>query len=164
MLNAFQYRLVEETLVEKEVYEAMVNTRARITETLTASKGGLHLYREPASASAGRVPGPTAPPASAPAPARQGRRPEFPDLPEGTPPPGMVPKRKATVRPPSRGAVQQEPVAAGEGSGVPGDVLAAADPLRQSKDRVAPYTPDTKPSSNPTDPFPQLGLKGRPLG
>lgn len=72
--------------------------------------------------------------------------PTLPDLPVGVPP---------AQRNPAQRTDQQD--------GVPMDVMAVGDPLRDAQQRVAPYVPPTTPSSG-SNPFPQLGLKGRPLG
>jgi len=123
MLNAVQNRMVEEALVEKEVYDAMITMRARIGEIVG-------------------TPSPTP---------EKPEYPELPDLPVGKPPPGYHGKGRV-ARPMDHGAP----------AGVPAEVMAVADPTRDPARPVAAFIPETQPSPT-NNPFPQLGLLGRPL-
>jgi hypothetical protein len=159
MLNAVQNRMVEEALVEKEVYEAMLKMRASIGELLGTSASG-------SSGSGTKVRG-------------QNPVPEFDDLPVGTPPPWHPAAQKmqtadgraVAIPPPLPEPAQMQPRTAPSPSAsqlprdtmVPAEVLAVGDPMRDPQRQITPFTPPTA-EKNGGDPFPQLGPKGRPLG
>lgn len=183
MLNAIQAWAIEDSLLEKEVREARDRMRASLTRALGGKTGaGSGASIDPMNLP--DLPVGTPPPGMAPRPqptVRPGMNQqtaatkmewfeEDSDLPVGAPPPGYSERRQPTVRPGrrQREAAEREaaPPGLGEGaaSGVPSDILAAGDPLREKTDRVQPFIRESRPGSSPDDPFPELGLGGRPLG
>jgi hypothetical protein len=152
MLNAVQQRMVEEALVEKEVYEAMLKMRLEIGRLLgTSPKDTTSTPGTDRSSSGDRQPNPV---------------PDLDDLPVGKPPEWHPAAQRGsvlgTVTAPARNAPQGVPVPAD--TMVPAEVFAVGDPLRDPNRQVAPFQQETRPDANIHNPFPQLGPKGRPLG
>lgn len=161
MVNAVQYRMVEEALVEKDVYDAMMSMRTKIDGLVGFSAYGL-------SSGGGSTDGGVAGTAGAGAD-------QYPELPVGKPQPGMRRGRQGRVTPSRARASMQEIQEAAQSSsdggsrmpvdaGVPTAVLASGDPLRDPARQVKPYVPPTHGGGGGDDPFPQLGAKGKPLG
>jgi len=157
MLNAIQNWMVDEALLEKEMHEAREKMRAKL-DAMFHPQAGVRGSEATARAAAGA--------------------PVLGDLPVGKPPPGHPgyekwlrehPDGESFPKPttasgehtpaPSPGETFKMPVTA---SGVSADVLAAGAIDRDPNRPVAKFIPETQPV-DPNDPFPQLGLKGKPL-
>ncbi len=152
MLNAIQNRMVEEALVEKDVYEAMQSMRSKIEGMV----GGGTLLKKSSGPNTGNDDLES-------------------ELPVGERPEGMKVAKKGRVTPSrarskatgsraQRHEAESLPKMPVSASGVPADVLAAGDPNRDPSRRVEAYRPVTAESGTADNPFPQLGAKGRPLG
>lgn len=149
MLNAVQNRMVEEALVDKGVYDAMIKLRADIDRMI--GLGTATAVRK--DTGSGAV-----------APVSVERSPNGMPLPE-LPSPGRPPQERRVAITPSfrEGPV---PVSSEDltDAGIPVEVMAVGDPERDPARPVAPFIPPTTPSDLSSDPFPQLGLHGKPLG
>jgi hypothetical protein len=151
MLNAVQNRMVEEALVEKGVYDAMLKIRADIDRMI--GPGGGSATAEAGSAAAGK----SAPVAAERSPSGM----PLPDLPPAGRPPA---DRMPAITPSLREGPQPGPAEGATDAGIPAEVMAVGDPERDPNRPVAAYVPPTQPSDLASDPFPQLGLHGKPLG